>query len=247
MFAIQSAARWLGTDHINQGSYERARREINASTQRRHLHGRASMPLPGVSTVRRRMPFADAVAAAGLTISPRRGHAAMPRADLAVLFVEHCGFSPTLLQLIRFASHHRIRITDHKRDPHAAGVAAAREAFARMDRWFPPATRRSSPPDAATRIERSSPAVRRASERFRAMRRTPYNLDDLRAALRAAYALLSPGESLTHGSYLAASEQHPNLPDRRMVSDAAARLGTTWEQLVEEVVRERIQTLRSLD
>ncbi len=245
VFAVQAAARWLGTDHINQGSYERARREINRAVQRRHLHGRVFVSLPAVSTVRRRMPFSKAAAAAGLTISPRQVKPAMPREHLTALFVEHCGFSPTVVQLIRFASYHRIRLADIRDDPHAPGVAAAREAFRQAGRWYPPAVRRASPPDAAARIERSSRDIRRAGERFPATKKEGYTLDDLREALRAAFELMPPGESLTSISYLAASELHPHLPNRTMIRKAAARLGTSWEELAQELVREQAESLRS--
>lgn len=245
VFAIQAAARWLDTDHINQASYQRARREINASVRRRHLHGNAFVPLPEISTIKRLMPFSEAVTAAGLTISIRQVKQAMPRRHLTVLFVEHGGFSPTFRQLIRFASHHRIRLADRQDDPYTPGIAAAREAFQREGRWFPPSVRSASPPDATARIERSSPDTQRARERFPATKKEGYSLDELRQALRAASAALPPGESLTSSSYLAASELHPHLPNSAVMRKAAVRLGTSWEELVHELVREQTDSLRS--
>lgn len=241
--AIATAAAWLGTDHIDQASYERARLALNAVASRRHLHGRAAAPLPAVSVIRFRLSWADAVAQAGLQPPPRPVLPSMPRSAMLALFIEHCGFVPTREQLRQFARHHRIRAADHN-EPVKVAMAAVAEHFEQLGRWCPPHRPGASPDDARARMTRDSPAVRAASEAYPA-RHPGWSLDDIRDAIAAAFDALGPGERLTADRYTAIVRQQPGLPTTGQVARTLRRHDTSWATLVREEAARRAAAART--
>lgn len=244
--AIQDAAAWLGQDHLNQESYEQARLALNARMNRAHLHGRALTRLPSVQAIRHRLDFTAAVEAAGLTVTPPRVISPMPRAEVVVLFIEHCGFVPTATQLRQFTGHHDIRVSGTNRERHSTAVEAAHAYFDAAGRWFPSRVQRTGPIDAGARIEQSSSAVRAASAKHPATKQTGYTFDELRAAIRTAWELLAPGQSMSAGSYATLAQHRPDLPGIGVIGATAKQHGTSWGVLVQEVAAERAHAMRRL-
>lgn len=87
--------------------------------------------------------------------------------------------------------------------------------------------------------------MRRAAEDHPAVSTTGLDHGELLQALRAAYELLPPEESLTSTAYLAVSEAHGQLPTHRVLTASAKRLGTSWPELVAKVMREEVERLRA--
>ncbi len=102
--ALRAAARHLNTDQLTPVSYEEARKQLDASVRRRHLHGRSVTPLPSVDVIRAKFSFPDLATDAGLRVVPRDSQRLMPRSEAVILFIEHCGFLPRQLDLCWFAS-----------------------------------------------------------------------------------------------------------------------------------------------
>lgn len=244
--ALRTAAGWLGTDHINAASYERARAAINAAGKRRHLHGRGFVPLPSAVVIGRRLPFADAVAAAGLRATPRQSTPPMPRHEIVRLIVEHCGFVPRKADVEHFARHHDIRLADQRTSPpHARVVTDVKAEFNRLGRWFPFIGRNATPDDAIARIEADGEGARLAAERYPSVRERGYTLDEVRGSIAAAFDLLEPGQRLTPALYKRLRLVNPELVPYTQVGLVANAQGLAWTNLVREATTERADAARS--
>ncbi len=242
--ALRTAAALLGTNHINKQSYERARSAINGGTRQRRLHGRSIVPLPSAMVLNRRMPFAEAVAKAGLRVTPLPTGNSIPRSEIVVLFVEHCGFAPQKVHLIRFARLHDIRLADPIEERHSSAVLRAKARFQQLGRWFPAVRRGSTPADWTVRLAGTSAELRSASQRHPAKKQGGFTTEELREAIHRAFDLLEPGRRLTYAEYVQVREHHSELPHMGSLRAAAKRHGTSWPELVRDVAAERAEAAR---
>jgi hypothetical protein len=241
--ALQTAAAWQGTEHISPAAYEEARLALDAIARRRHLHGRATEPLPAAAVIRTRWSFPEAAAAAGLTVTRREDRPTMPRHEVVRLFVASCGFVPRARHILKFTSHHRICLANKRDDPHAPAVDEARERALAAGEWFP-ADLGTVPADWRERLMQESEATREASQRYPAKHRGTYTVDELRAAVEFAFDQLEPGERLTQERWQYITKVH-QLPQGGAAWRAAKAAGITWSAMVREVAAERAGAIRS--
>lgn len=87
--SVSSAVAWHGP-HQPADLRTRPSRD-QRSGPLRHLHGQAFTELPQLPSIKRRLTFREAVAAAGLTMTPRQVTLPMPRSALTALLSSTAG------------------------------------------------------------------------------------------------------------------------------------------------------------
>lgn len=244
VFAFQAVARRFGADEITPALYEQGRQAINREVSRRHQHGSAALPLPSLGVVREKFAFTEIAAAAGLRCAERTVQRLMPRAQAVLLFVEHCGFQPGQEELRRFAQHHRVRLVAREHEPHSQAVATARAESIRTGRWFPARRPLALPTEWQQYAQANSPAMSRARAEFPAAKKAGYTVEEVRAAIRRAFGLLPPGETLTQERYRALSTTH-GLPSPSVIQRLGQRTGAGFGTLVREIALERANAMRA--
>ncbi|HST54462.1 MAG TPA: hypothetical protein VLJ42_01030 [Solirubrobacteraceae bacterium] len=243
VFALQAVARRLATEEITPTIYEHERQAINAEVRRRYRHGSAAVPLPSVDVLREKFEFAEIMDAAGLRYAERAAQRLMPRASAVLLFLEHCGFLPGQQDLRWFARHHRIQLVAEERERHLHATDTARATWKRDGRWFPASRRRRRLLAGRNWLPRGSPALRRARAAFPAARKAGYTEREIRDAVRRAFSLLPPGQTLTQERYRMLSTEH-GLPSPSVIQRSSKQTGTGFGALVREVAAERAAAIR---
>lgn len=244
--ALLTVAARLATSELSPASYEQTRVAINAETKRRHLHGRAAMPLPSIDAIRSAMSFPAAVVDAGLTVSARRQSLPMPRVDAAILFVEHCNLYPSRPRLTWFASYHGIAIAAAtSKQPHIDAVAAAKSYFHARGDAFPPSSQGERGSSWREAVMHDSGAIGAARTAYPIKRRAGYSLDEIREAIHQAFDLLRPGERLSARRYREIALAH-GLPSMSAIQNRSAEHNTGWVALVGEVAAERAAAMQRL-
>lgn len=247
--AIRRAAAWLGTTELSYAQYEQARQAIDAQAARRHGHGRHLVPLPTADLIRHKASFPELVAEAGLTVPGALRHAALPRADAVVVFLEHYGFVPTQLELDWFGRHHGIQLVHrfHRDLPQSVVVGLARERMQALGRWFPDRVPlRLARPDGWEQLADGAPALVALARQY-PRQRAPgqgYTLEELRESIARAFDALPPGERLTAERYRAMSRAH-GLPSMKTVAKVGKANGTSFSGLVRDEAARRAAAKRA--
>lgn len=164
----------------------------------------------------------------------------MSRDAAIVLFIEHCGFVPKLLDLAWFGKHHEIMFVHPKWERHTVILDRVRTRWIECGRYWPERGRLAQPPanwQELAAIE--SPEILAARAAHPADRPPgSRTLDDVIADTHRAFDLLPPGTRLTQERYRMLVREH-GLVSVSVARRVAEQHGLTHGQLVRQVARSR--------
>lgn len=245
--AVRQVAARRGSEELTAAEYNETRTAMNAEAARRHLHGQHIVGLPSAEQIRVScQSFAFAAQEAGVTVSKLPPRTMLPRVEAIVAFVEHFGFRPRRADLQWLGRHHGIQFVMANKDHHGTAVAAARERFQRLGRWFPPQAKVRDRPEGWEQLGEGSTALAELAQRYPRLRTASeaFTPEEIRQAIATAYDALAPGQTLTAARYRG-MYRRLGLPSVKTIYFAAADNSQTFRALVVAETRRRGRNART--